>query len=373
MKKAVLIAAIVCIIALLADAGAYTYDQHKRNKAYEDMVNAIAVSFDPQYSYAEYGSEYDPEAAVKSHSGDMEILSAIDTSQIGKQTITYRITDADEYGKTATKDFPFEVEVKDTAAPEITLLETEISFTKDMTIDPYLYIGTVTDPVDGPLTFSETLDNNTYTIDSDVDIEAPGEYRILVTAMDGNGNESTAECKVTVLEKSSSRKLFPYYIRINRKQNTLTVYTTDSEGNPKTPIKAMVCSTGRATPLGAYQTYYKQRWNGLFGNVYGQYATGIVGDILFHSVPYYSINKGDLEYEEYNKLGTAASLGCVRLCVRDVKWVYDYCNVGTTVEFYDDEDDPGPLGKPEPITIDLEDERRGWDPTDPDPDNPWNS
>ena len=53
MKKAVLIAALVCIIALLADAGAYTYDQHKRNKAYEDMVNAISVSFDPQYSSAE--------------------------------------------------------------------------------------------------------------------------------------------------------------------------------------------------------------------------------------------------------------------------------------------------------------------------------
>ena len=47
--------------------------------------------------------------------------------------------------------------------------------------------------------------------------------------------------------------------------------------------------------------------------------------------------------------------------------------VGTTVELYDDFDYPGPMGKPEPLTIDINDERRGWDPTDPDPNNPWNS
>lgn len=373
MRKAVKIAALILLIALLADAGAYAYDQHKRNKAYDDMVNAMSVSFDPAFSTIEYGSDFQAEEAALNHSGTLEVLSSIDTLKLGKQTVTYRITDSDEYGKTATQDFSFDVTVEDTSAPEITLLETEIEFTKDMTIDPQLYVGTVADPVDGPLTLSESLDKNTYTIESDVDIESPGEYRILVTAMDEHGLQSTAECKVTVLEKGSSKKLFPYYIRINRKMNTVTIYTTDSEGNPKTPVKAMVCSTGRATPLGSYQTYYKQRWNGLFGDVYGQYATGIVGDILFHSVPYYSINKGDLEYEEYNKLGTSASMGCVRMCVRDVKWVYDFCNVGTTVEFYDDENDAGPLGKPEPITIDLEDERRGWDPTDPDPDNPWNS
>ena len=54
-------------------------------------------------------------------------------------------------------------------------------------------------------------------------------------------------------------------------------------------------------------------------------------------------------------------------------WVYENCPSGTTVEFYDDADNPGPLGKPDPVTIDLSDERAGWDPTDPDPANPWNA
>ena len=372
MKKAVIIAAILCILALAADFGYYTYDQNRRNQAYETMMEALTLHYDSALHTVEYGSDVRAEDILLEHTGNAELVSGLDTAQLGKQTVIYRLTDTDEFGVPGEKEFSFDVDVQDTAAPVITLREKEISFTEDMTFDPMLYVEEAHDPVDGPLALNETLTAGTYTVESDVDTETPGEYRILVTAMDPNGLQSTAECKVTVLPSGSGSRQFPYYIRINRKQNTVTVYSTDENGDPHTPLKAMVCSTGRATPLGTYRTYYKRQWNGLFGDVYGQYATGIVGDILFHSVPYYSINKGDLESEEYNKLGTAASMGCVRMCVRDVKWVYDYCNVGTVVEFYDDEEDPGPLGKPEPITIDLEDPRKGWDPTDPDPENPWN-
>ncbi|MDO5137625.1 MAG: L,D-transpeptidase family protein [Oscillospiraceae bacterium] len=373
MKKAVIIAALVCVLALLADAGAYVYDQHRRSVAYQEMADALDIQFDPAYSTAEYASAFDTADIIATHTGDLEILSTVDTSQLGRQTVQCRVTGTDEYGMTAQKEFSFDVEVTDTTPADITLRMEEVFFSEDMSFDPLVYVEGASDPVDGDLVFSEALEDGTYTVECDADTETPGEYRILVTARDQHGNESTAECKVTVLDHNISGKVYPYYIRINRELNTVTVFGTDSDGRAKTPLKAMVCSTGRATPLGTYRTYYKRQWNGLFGDVYGQYATGIVGDILFHSVPYYSINKGNLEYEEYNKLGTKASLGCVRMCVRDVKWVYDYCDVGTAVQFYDDAEDPGPLGKPEPITIDLEDERRGWDPTDPDPDNPWNN
>ncbi|MBQ8995271.1 MAG: L,D-transpeptidase [Oscillospiraceae bacterium] len=372
MKKAIKIAAVVCLLMLLADAGVYAYNQHKRAVAFQEMYDAMAVHFNDGFRTVEYGSDFKADDAVLDATGTTELINGIDTSQLGKQTILYRVSDTDEYGKSATKEFSFDVEVVDTTAPVINFYDDDIAFSEDMDFDPMVYLNDVVDPVDGELVYSDTLSKGTYTVDSNVNTEEAGEYRILITAMDNNGVESSAECKVTVLD-SSYRKTYPYYIRINRVMNTVTIYSTDSDGNPDNPVKAMVCSTGGATPFGTYRTYYKQRWNGLFGNVYGQYATGIVGDILFHSVPYFSIDKGDLEYIEYNKLGTKASLGCVRLCVRDVKWVYDYCNVGTVVEFYDDEDEAGPLGKPEPITIDLDDERRGWDPTDPDPDNPWNT
>ena len=39
---------------------------------------------------------------------------------------------------------------------------------------------------------------------------------------------------------------------------------------------------------------------------------------------------------------------------------------------YDDAENPGPMGMPGTLTIDPADEtRRGWDPTDPDPANPY--
>ena len=57
----------------------------------------------------------------------------------------------------------------------------------------------------------------------------------------------------------------------------------------------------------------------------------------------------------------------------DALWIFQNCPIGTEVEIYDDPSDPGPLGKPEPIYIDPESEIRGWDPTDPSPENPWNN
>ena len=132
------------------------------------------------------------------------------------------------------------------------------------------------------------------------------------------------------------------------------------------------CSTGlyNATPRGTFHLSTKYLWRELYGKVYGQYATRITGGVLFHSVPYYKKSKSALCTEKYNKLGQQASMGCVRLTVEDAKWIADNCPSGTTVEIYED-DDPGPLGKPEAAHIDTDSPNKGWDPTDPDVENPW--
>lgn len=165
----------------------------------------------------------------------------------------------------------------------------------------------------------------------------------------------------------------PYLINVNRKQNIVVIYKNDGNGNFNEPVKAMVCSVGLTgeTPKGTFKTSDKYTWRLLEGNVYGQYATRITGHILFHSVPYAEKSKDSLKYAAYNKLGKAASAGCIRLSVIDAKWIYDNCPKGTTVVIYDSSDEE-PLEKPTPIKIDTSDKRRGWDPTDPDPNNPWN-
>lgn len=165
-----------------------------------------------------------------------------------------------------------------------------------------------------------------------------------------------------------------YYIKVNYGANVVTIYSKDESGQYTVPVKAMVCSTGTATPKsGTYGIKGRWRWLGLFGGVYGQYSTQIVGNILFHSVPYLEKgNAGSLEYWEYDKLGTSCSMGCIRLTVRDAKWIYNNVSSGTLVEFYSSSD-PGPLGKPSAQKISGNNECRNWDPTDTTEGNPWNS
>lgn len=184
--------------------------------------------------------------------------------------------------------------------------------------------------------------------------------------------------KETKKEEHGTKKLTSnatYYIKVNNTQNVVTIYKKDANGEYTIPYKAMVCSTGDATPAAGKMykiTTYKKRWNGLQGDVYGQYATQIIGNILFHSVPYTAKDNSTLEYWEYDKLGTAASLGCIRLTVADAKWIYDNISSGTIVEFYEDSN-PGPLGKPSARKITDNEQCRGWDPTDPAKENPWNA
>ena len=174
--------------------------------------------------------------------------------------------------------------------------------------------------------------------------------------------------------KISNTNKTKYKLEVNCEQNVVNVYTKDANGEYTNCVKAMLCSVGPATPTsGTYslKKYGGWEWKGLFGDVFGQYATQITGNILFHSVPYTEKgNKASLEYWEYDLLGTPASMGCVRLTVKNAKWIYDNCASGTKVTFYKDSN-PGPLGKPAEQKISSETGYNNWDPTDPDPNNPW--
>ena len=165
--------------------------------------------------------------------------------------------------------------------------------------------------------------------------------------------------------KYSAKDGCPYMIAVNRAASTVTVLALDDEGNYTKPYMAMVCSGGADTPLGFFATPVNYDWRLLAGPSYGQYATRIWDSYLFHTVPYYSQHKDDIEYDQFNQLGTQASLGCIRLLVCDVKWIYDNCPIGTRVVIYDNADDPGPMGKPGTIYTDPTDEskRAGTPPT----------
>lgn len=234
-------------------------------------------------------------------------------------------------------------------------------------------------------------DNNIVTVDDGGRIDGLSEGTATITAQIGNTRHTY---NITVAAQSQSiydgystcylantdvlnenlNNIYeknPYFIKVNRSQNCVTVYTYDKNGEYTVPVRAMICSTGvnKATVIGDdFYIYYKQEWNPLFNDVYGHYVSGFYGDYLFHSVPYEDASADTLETEEFNKLGDEASLGCVRMETADVKWIYDNCPENTPVTVYDD-DNPGPLGKPEAIKI--TDHTCSWDPTDDDPQNPY--
>lgn len=171
---------------------------------------------------------------------------------------------------------------------------------------------------------------------------------------------------------------FPYYIKVNRALCCVTVYGIDSNGEYTIPVKAFACSVGRAgeeTILGEYQMSQNlgEWWCKMVDGTYGQFAYRIHEGYMFHSVPTYEMERDSLETEEFNKLGSPASLGCIRLNVRDAKWICDNCPLGTTTLIYDDQSSPGPLGKPDTIKLPIGHEWSGWDPTDPHEDNPWHT
>ncbi len=155
-----------------------------------------------------------------------------------------------------------------------------------------------------------------------------------------------------------------YKAEVNRTTCTVTIYAKDGDNGYIIPVVAFACSVGlpsTPTPTGTYRTLAKYRWHELMGPSWGQYCTRIVGGILFHSVAGYNATSYNISAGAYNLLGQPASHGCVRLCVRDAKWIYDNCSLGMTVRIYDSPY-PGPLGKPATIKIPA---WQNWDPTDP--------
>ena len=215
-------------------------------------------------------------------------------------------------------------------------------------------------------------------ISGEYNITEAGDYTIQIIAKDESGNESKKEVLLKITRSSSQPYPTSYYIKVNRQQNVVIVYSQDRNGDYSNIAKVFVSSTGAPdseTPLGTYTISDRYEALYLVGDVWGHYAVRISGPYFFHSVPYFS--KGDpywndLEYLEYNKLGNGASAGCVRLAAADAKWIYDNVSYGTTVEIYDSDTLPSGVVKPPAIKIDENNPNRGWDPTDPDPDNPWN-
>ncbi len=151
----------------------------------------------------------------------------------------------------------------------------------------------------------------------------------------------------------------PYAITVDVTNQAITVYSPDENGAYTVPVKQFVCSTGMVATPSDVGTWVlngrKARWCyfSLYGS-YAQYWTRINEYIAFHSVIYNSVDYDAMSLKSYNLLGSRASHGCIRLLVRDAKWIYDNVGEGVVVTVTEDlpEDPelrhalkPAPLGE----------------------------
>jgi len=204
-----------------------------------------------------------------------------------------------------------------------------------------------------------------------------------------NGEKLTDLTQKLGLKQSNETNINKFYIEINRAACCVTVYAYNSgTGHYDIPVKTCAVSVGRDTwtaagtsglnentsytPLGefsictnGYGVKYsvKPMVEPDGSTVYARWASHIVGNVYFHSIAVGSDSHYALNPNNYNKLGSPASAGCIRMTVRDAKWIYDYASKGSIVNIVKGNASyPGPLGKPKTIKVSSS---IHYDPTDP--------
>lgn len=137
-----------------------------------------------------------------------------------------------------------------------------------------------------------------------------------------------------------------YYILLDLRNQVVTVFERDENGEYTKIVRQFLCSSGRTdvdeadpedeatpTPRGIWKIGGRERF-GKFANFSGEYArywVQIVGSIYFHSLLYTRRSVNALQKTPFYDLGSKVSHGCVRLYVEDAKWLYYYACPGTTV------------------------------------------
>ncbi len=199
-----------------------------------------------------------------------------------------------------------------------------------------------------------------------------------------DNEKQTDLTKILKLKKGRGK----YMIEINRAACVLTVYMYNNDTKKyDIPVKACTICVGSDartvagagslntstyfTPIGNYSICsngtavrypLKPMYEPDGRTIYARWCTHIVGNVYFHAIAVDVQSHTALSPSKFNRLGTPASAGCIRMTVADAKWLYDYMPTGTSVKIkVGSSSKPGPLGKPKTIKV----SGINYDPTDP--------
>ena len=170
-------------------------------------------------------------------------------------------------------------------------------------------------------------------------------------------NKKPSEAKPERPATSTKAELKSRRVEIDLTNQICTVYGVYSDGT-KRPIMSEFCSTarkGKTTPTGNFKIQgasggrkAKLRTARMSsGKSYAEYLCRFKGAKCMHTVPYKKRQTtGHVNKNKFNKLGTPASAGCVRLPWILANYIYTNCPLGTPVKVFRGKAGSYPMGKP---------------------------
>lgn len=213
LKKKVIIPIVLVLLIALVIGGVIGVKKYYKSK---ELLVVISKKIDVSLG----DKVYNTDAVKKIINGKVvDKKEVINTDKVGVQKI--KLTIEDYFKK--TKDYSFEVNVKDTVAPEIqakekltTEYDTKIDLLKDVTaIDNY----------------DKEIEVK---VEGDYDLKKAGEYKLQYVAKDSSGNETKKEVVLVVKEKVVETPKIVEKPVINNSNNQ--TQNNNSEPAPSAPV-----------------------------------------------------------------------------------------------------------------------------------------
>ena len=162
--------------------------------------NSIKVVVKENASIAYGSANYNLSDLIKKVDGEIvSVKNNIDTSVVGEQEVVVEVKKDN-----VVKDVPLVLSVIDTVPPVINLKEDVVYITEGDEYDINSNVESVIDEVDGPISYSDTVDENKvfyYDFGYYDDIKTVGEHEIIVHTKDKSGNYTNRVFTLVVEEK----------------------------------------------------------------------------------------------------------------------------------------------------------------------------
>ena len=147
------------------------------------------------------------------------------------------------------------------------------------------------------------------------------------------GNADTATLNRLFSPDAACKKL-PYRVEVSIDDQRVYVYALNDAGEYEL-VQTFICSTGlgNATPRGIFLDGGPVNvWHHFSKlDIWARYSFEVEGNIMFHSVLYDKKDPDTLREGSLYALGQKASHGCIRLKVKDAKWLFEHCRHGSLV------------------------------------------